>query len=68
MTQKEWQRDNEAWERQVEKERMMADAILGPFRGILDLLGGEDRPISSTKIATILRIAVAEGEAIRDGD
>ena len=62
------QRDNEAWEAQVDSERMMASAILAPFYGILELLGGEDRPISSTKIATILRIAVAEGEAIRDGD
>lgn len=31
MTQKEWQRDNEQWEAQVEKERTMADAILSPF-------------------------------------
>lgn len=68
MTPEEVKRDNAAWETQVEKERMMAEEILLPFRGILDLLGGEDRPISTAKVSALMRLAIAEGEAIRDGD
>lgn len=68
MTQDEARRDNAAWEERIDSERTMADAILSPFYAVLELLGGEDRPVSSAKIASILRLAVAEGEGIRDGD